>query len=135
MKKLFKLFLVLAMCLAFVGPAIAQTHLQVDLTFEWEQALSTDFYGWRLFYATTSGGPYTQLGSDIVYGGAPAPTYTSDEVILALDDAETTYYFVAIAGDLSDNWSGDSNEVAYTADFLGPNIPVQLRVTITPITP
>jgi hypothetical protein len=133
MKKLLSLFFALVLCFTFVVPAMSQTQ-QVDLTFEWEQVLTADFYGWRLFYATTSGGPYTQLGSDIVYGGSPAPTYTSDEVIFAPTGAETTYYFVAIAGDTSDNWSGDSNEVSYTADFLGPSIPVQLRVTITPTT-
>ena len=130
MKKLLSLFFVLVLCFVFVVPAVAQTK-QVDLTFEWDQVISADFYGWKLWYSATSGGPYTQLGSDILYTPPPASPYTSSEMLIAPDQAETTFYFVVNAWDTSGNPSGDSNEVSYTADFLGPSIPVQLNVTIT----
>ena len=130
MKKLLSLFFTFILCLAFVVPAVAQTK-QVDLTFDWQQNISADFYGWKLWYSTTSGGPYTQLGSDILYTPPPSPPYTSDELIIAPDGAETTYYFVVNACDSAGNNSGDSNEVSYLVDFLAPDIPVQLNVTIT----
>ena len=130
MKKVLSLFFTLILCLAFVVPVVAQTK-QVDLTFDWQQNISADFYGWKLWYSTVSGGPYTQLGSDILYTPPPAPPYTSDELIIAPDGAETTYYFVVNAWDSAGNNSGDSNEVSYLVDFLAPDIPVQLNVTIT----
>ena len=132
MKRLLSVFFVIALCLMFVAPVASQTK-QVDLTFEWGQTISPDFYGWILYYGPTAGGPYTQLGSDIVYGGTPMTTYTSDEMLTAPDNAETTFYFVVSALDDSGNESGVSNEVSYRADFLPPTTPVQLNVTITTI--
>ncbi len=130
MKKLLSLFFVLVLCLAFVDPVVAQTK-QIDLTFDWQQTIPADFYGWKMWYSATSGGPYTQLGSDILYTPPPTSAYTSDEMVVAPDNAETTFYFVVNAWDTDDNNSADSNEVSYTADFLAPGTPVQLNVTIT----
>jgi len=125
--------LTLLQLLAIALPAQAQEKT-VNLTFAWEQAAEDtskdDFYGWKVWYATTSGGPYTQLGADVVYDGAQKPTYTASETLVAPDQAETTFYFVVSAYDRSGNFSGYSNEVSFTADFLGPGVPVRFNVTI-----
>jgi len=123
------LALLLVLCIG-VGVANAQTPKKIYLTFAWEQAISDDFYGWKMWYGTTSGGPYNQLGSDIVYDGVQKPEYTCDKVITAPSGSETTFYFVVNAWDKSGNFSADSNEVSYKADFLPPNVPVLLHVTV-----
>lgn len=120
------LFLVLC-CMS--APSQAKDQ---NITFEWEQTLTPDFQGWKIWVSNTQGGPYTQFGQDIIYDGTPAPTYQSTEILTAPDGAETTFYFVCNAWDKSGNASGDSNEVAYTADFLAPGVPVKFTVTVQP---
>lgn len=119
------------MTLVLVAPVAAQNR-NVNLTFAWEQTITADFHGWKLWYSTTSGGPYQQFGTEIVYDGSPAPEYTATEVLTAPDGAETTFYFVINAWDSSGNYSADSNEVSYRADFLPPGIPVKFTVTVAP---
>lgn len=130
MRKFFSILLVCAMLLGLVGSPVMAQSKNVTLTFEWEQTISADFYGWKMWYSFAPGGPYIQLGSDIVYDGTPAAIYTCDETITADDGAETTFYFVVSAADISGNESGYSNEVSYLADFLPPNVPVTLTVTV-----
>ena len=142
------LVMVLALLLV-VMPAVAQRGVQ--LTFEWDQADSggAGFWGWRMYVGTAAGGPYNYLGVDgngdavplmvVQYDPAnPAGPFTGTGDLTAPDNAETTFYFVVVAFDDAGNFSGNSNEVSYTADFVGPDDPV-LRITatviITPPTP
>jgi hypothetical protein len=127
-----------------IAPVIAQDR-GVQVTFEWDQADSGDpgFWGWRMYAGTTAGGPYDYLGMDannkaiplvvVQYDPAnPQGPFTGVGDITAPDNAETTFYFVVVAYDDQGNFSGNSNEVDYTADFVGPGEPV-LRITATVI--
>ena len=124
MKKLF-LILILLVSIAFAGPALAE-----DITFAWEQEISADFAGWKLYQSTVSGGPY-ELATTIQYGGDPLGTYASDLTIPAVVGAPVDYYFVMAAFDTAGNESTYSNEVKWTAeDTTPPGIPITLTVTI-----
>lgn len=127
MKK-FLVALVLVLAVVFCGlPAMAGDK---QLIFQWEQTLTSDFYGWKLYMSETAGGPYIQFGADIVYDGNPASDYSSTEILTSPDGQEKTYYFVVNAWDIEGNFSGDSNEVNVLIDFLAPGVPVSLTVTV-----
>ena len=103
----------------FLGFSHAGTQ---QVTFAWEQLITPDFGGWRIYSATTAGGPYTQVGGDIPYVSRQA-TYTHQAQIVLPDNAETTLYFVVRAFDTNGNVSAPSNEVSKTFDFLPPPAP------------
>ena len=133
MEKIVKIMLAILLPLCLVA-VVAQAQLirihYVNLTLTWEQAISPDFYGWKVWYSTTSGGPYEQLGDAIIYDGEMQPDYSCEQVVVAPGGSETTFYFMVNAWDKSGNFSNDSNEVSYKADFLPPDAPVLLRVTV-----
>jgi fibronectin type 3 domain-containing protein len=71
----------------------------------WEFSLSGDATGYNVYRSTTSGGPYTQVGS------LPASAFSFTDTSVA---SGTTYYYVvrAAAGSVE---SVNSNEVAIQA--------------------
>ena len=87
------------------------------------------FRGWKLYSSATAGGPYTQVGGDILFTAAQT-TYTHQTQIVVPDNAETTLYFIVKAFDKKGNPSGPSNEVSHTFDFVGPPAPGNLNITL-----
>ena len=129
-----KRFIVLLIACFFVSIALASTSFAgtKTLTFMWEQVISTDFAGWKLYGSTS---PNVQaipgnLKATIPYSGTPSTTYTSAQPITVPDNAETRMYFVLTAFDHSNQESGVSNEVNALLDFLAPAIPQKLNVTV-----
>jgi hypothetical protein len=132
-----KIFIVLlAAVFLFAVPVVAQKAVQIN--FAWDQNISPDFQGWKMWVGTAPGGPYDYVKDaegnaaplfSVPYDPAnPTGPFTGTGSISAPDNAETTFYFVVNAWDTNGNNSADSNEVNYTADFLGPDPPV---LTIT----
>lgn len=76
----------------------------VDLAWD---AVSGDptLYGYQVFRSSTNGGPYEQIAT------VTATTYSDASV-----NANSTYYYVAVAVDQSFNLSGYSNQVQATAE-------------------
>ena len=129
MKKLFFIFLMLL----FVAPAMAWSE-QVDLKATWEQAADYDrVTKWVIYYGTTAGGPYTELG-ELTKAEAESSGLIKDFVIEAPPEAASEViplYFVVVAFD-GELFSGNSNEVEYFVDVRQPPAdPVNLKVTIT----
>ena len=100
------------------------------LTFQWEQALSDDFAGWRLYKSEVAGGPYVKHGDDILFV-FEQQTYESAQVFASPDNETHIYYFVIIAFDTGGNESGYSNEVSVQIDFQAPAAPTLFSVTVT----
>jgi hypothetical protein len=109
-----------------VGHARAGTE---QVTFAWEQTVTADFGGWKIYSSPAAGGPYTQVGGDILFTSAQT-TYTHQAQIVVPDNAETTLYFIVKAFDKKGNLSGPSNEVRQTFDFAGPPAPGNLNITL-----
>ena len=74
--------------------------------FGWDAVSDADLYGYEVFRADASGGPYTRLARL----QAPAADYTDWDVLV-----NSTYNYVVTALDTSFNRSGYSNELAVTA--------------------
>ena len=125
MKKAF-LFLIL---IVFLCSSVAYAQVTKTLRFAWNQELSADFGGWRIYQADTAGGPYTALSPDILFVSEQTE-YTADMPIEVPDDQTITLYFVLTAFDTSGNESGYSNEVSATIDFEAPGMPMTLTVTV-----
>ena len=100
-----------------------------QITFAWEQTITPDFGGWKIYSSATAGGPYTQVGGDILFTAAQT-TYTHQTQIVVPDNAETTLYFIVKAFDKKGNPSGPSNEVSHTFDFVGPPAPGSLNINL-----
>lgn len=111
----------------FSGVCLAGTK---TLNFAWNQEMSADFAGWKLYSSETAGGPYT-LFTTVNYNGTVLPEYTSSQNLVSPDGEQKTYYFTLTAFDLAANESGRSNEVSTVIDFLAPGVPIQLKVTVT----
>jgi len=109
-----------------VGHVCAGTE---QITFAWEQTITPDFGGWKIYSSPTVGGPYTQVGGDILFTAAQT-TYTHPAQIVVPDSAETSLYFIVRAFDKKGNLSGPSNEVTHTFDFVGPPAPGNLNITL-----
>jgi hypothetical protein len=116
-------------------PGIAQgTQRAIELSFEWQQAAAdtqagSDFAGWKLYRAETSGGPWTLLAT-INYSGTPAAAYTTTQSMTSPIGEEKTWYFVLTAFDRSGNETTYSNEALARVDFKPPGVPSQFTVTI-----
>jgi hypothetical protein len=126
MKKLSFFLFVTVLIAALAMPAFAGTE---QVTFAWEQALTPDFGGWRIYSSPAPGGPYTQVGGDILFTAAQT-TYTHQTQIVVPDNAETALYFIVRAFDRKGNLSGPSNEVGHVFDFVGPPAPGNLNITL-----
>ena len=124
MKKLF-LILILLVPIALAGPALAD-----DITFAWNQEISPDFAGWRLYKSNVAGGPY-ELATGIIYDSNLLGEYTSDFTIPAVVGDPVDYFFVLTAFDTTNNESAYSNEVEWTVfDMIPPGIPQTLTITV-----
>lgn len=105
-----------------------------ELTFNWEQTISTDFAGWNLYMKADSTGNgdlanYTKVMT-IPYSGSEEVTYEQDFDLNSPDGEVHTYYFVLTAFDTSDNESDASNEVDASIDFEKPSKPSNIRVVV-----
>ncbi len=121
MKKfIITIILVLAMALS-VTTSYATDTTKI-LTFQWEQADTTNLTEWKLFWSDTSGPPYAELAV-ISYSGEGGPIYTSPQeaIVSGNQGTEVIKYFVLIAcGDVPQEGGGaeymcsvDSNEVSH----------------------
>jgi len=124
-----KLLLALMLCGLLVLPTWAMAG-EKTLTFQWNQVLSDDFAGWKLYKSEVAGGPYVKHGNDIPFV-AQQQTYESAQVLVSPNAEVHIYYFVLTAFDTSGNESGFSNEVNARIDFQAPSVPVTLQVTVT----
>jgi hypothetical protein len=120
-----------------------------ELTLLWGQAEEDlpHLKEWRLYYSTTSGGPYLPVSiPPIVYDGSPNPSYTMTQTLsVPVNPGETvTYYFVMTAVSLSGNESDFSAEAlnedgSVGIDFSAPHpdvtVPVTLRITVKIVPP
>ena len=128
MKKLIFALLTVVLFAALAAPAWAGNK---QLNFAWEQVLPdpNDLKEWRIYSATTSGGPYTPMAT-IPYV-SPQTTYTSGQQMTSPDGQRVQYFFVLKAFDTSGNESGYSNEANAWIDFQGPGTPTKFTVTVT----
>lgn len=120
-------YIIIILALLIVSPAFAGTK---TLNFAWDQTISPDLAGWKLYTATRAGDPGT-LSATITYDGSGKTSYTSAQPITAPDHAETTYYFTLTAFDKSGNETSRSNEVSTVIDFQAPGTPINLKVTVS----
>ena len=125
MKKL--IVIVLALCFLMVPTSSYAGEKQV--TFAWEQSVSTDLAGWKLYRSDYSGELYHEV-LDIQYSKNDSGTYTSDYEMTSPDGETHTYYFELRAYDSDGNPSDPSNEVSLVVDFEAPSAPFNLTVTI-----
>jgi len=136
MKKLF-LLLLMVFSLVMVGSVNAAT-----VTLGWGQpdlvVGNTNFLGWKMWYGTVSGGPYTQFGSTVVWSGTVAAQYQGVGTLTAPAGQETMYYFVCDAwnkpGTSTPENSTYSNQVSFLVDLKPPTVPV-VTTTIPPVVP
>jgi len=129
-------FLLLALCSLLLFAPVAQA---ASITLGWQQselvANNANFYGWRVWYAPTQNGTYTQFGPDIVWNGTVLSEYLSGAMPISPPAGqETTYYFKLDAwnkpGTSTPLNSGFSNIVSATWDYKPPSLPV-----VTPALP
>ena len=126
MKKLFFALLVLAISVSmFVSTAFAG---EKTIRLTWEQNIPADFLRWDVYKGTIAGGPYTFFTSVPYVAGET--DHTSDQVIVAPDDAVTTYYITLISLDTSLNPSPYSNEASVPIDFEAPEAAFSLTVIV-----
>lgn len=115
--------LVFSVSMAFAGEKV--------VTLAWEQSISSDFAGWKLYVSQTSGiVPDGNPAFIIDYGGVDQGTYTTVKSIVSPNGEEITYYFVMTAFDNEGNESDASNEIFKVIDFLSPDDPLSLRFVI-----
>ena len=81
-----------------------------SVSLDWDDNTEFDLHSYNVYRDTTSGGPYTQIASDI-----PASSYVDSTGVNG-----TTYYYVVTAVDTSSNESGNSNEASAT-----PQVPIR----------
>lgn len=136
LSKRFKTFLV---CIGVLPLLLISNVTQAGtktLEFEWEQVIPQDFKEWVLYVRQdTSGsgvlGNYTVLAT-IPYSGVEVPVYMESIDKDSPDGTEITYFFVMTAKDIDGNESGASNEVSARLDFLSPDNPLNVKVTVRP---
>lgn len=113
--------------LVFAMPTVSLAG-QKEITLEWNHD-GVDLDTFKLYYGTAPGGPYTNnVVMDVV--DVMAGVFQTVEIILAPDNAETTYYFAVTALDSDGNESDFSNEVSFIVDFENPSEPYQLKIII-----
>lgn len=127
MKKAIGIMLVL---LALCWPALGAER---TITFTWNQAISADFAGWKLYQGSSPGVQPAQanLATTIPYDGVIKTEYASNQAFACPDDSQNTHYFVLTAVDQDGNESGPSNEVSHTFDCMAPGAPQNFKVKIT----
>jgi hypothetical protein len=104
----------------------------VSLTFEWEQVISPEFAGWKMYMSQTSG-TYPATPWITVPYASQQTVYTHVEPLSSPDGETHTYYFVLTAFDNNNNESAYSDEVSAIIDFEAPSKPFSLKVTVQPV--
>ena len=152
----------LIVCLWLImANAISAADITKELTFEWEQneADLPFLKEWRLYWTTTSGGPYTPVLDAnnqqiaVPYDPNSSPPYTTTQsFVVPVPAGQTiTYYFVMTAVNTDDEESSDANGVVVYSNealnpdgtvgipFVGPppgmTVPMSLKVTVKVVTP
>jgi len=93
----------------------------INLTWNYNTASEPEFAGYRIYRSTTSGSGYTDIASNL-----QQKTYTDTQNVVN----GTTYYYVVVAVDTSNNQSAYSNEAAAWAhDHTAPSAPENLTAT------
>ena len=120
----------LLLVIAFMFLSFQAWSGEKTLQFEWDQVISSDFAGWKLYMSETSGDYAGVVPIDIPYTGQTV--YESTQTITSPDDETHTYYFVLTAYDdeVPSNESGYSNEASVTIDFEPPETPFTFIVII-----
>jgi fibronectin type 3 domain-containing protein len=85
---------------------LSATAGDAQVILNWGDNTEPDLDGYNVYRDTTSGGPYTQIATDVA-----TSDYTDNSV-----SNGTTYYYVVTAVDTSSNESGYSNEDSATPD-------------------
>ena len=126
MKKLLAaLFIVVIMFCAVDVTAQTKT-----LDIVWSQVLPSpnDMASWNIYSATVAGGPYT-LFVNVPYL-ASQTQYTTSQIFTSPSGQRVTYYFVMDAVDIGGNLSPKSNQIPVTIDFVAPDAPVIISITV-----
>jgi hypothetical protein len=90
---------------AGTSSSVSLTVAPQGVTLTWVASISPGIAGYNVFRGTVSGGPYTQMNSDLISG----ETYTDSTVQPGL-----TYFYVSTAVDSSNDQSDYSNETEVT---------------------
>ena len=124
-----KLCLAVLICLFSFGMAFGQETVQ----FAWEQDVPADMKEWKLYQSTTANFNCQAAGDPVAIIEYTGQTeYTTTYQIIG-EEGET-FYFQLTAGDLAENESDCSNEVAYSMPDLPPGAPFNLTVDVV-VTP
>ena len=116
-----------AIVVAITCWAIIASAATSSVTLAWDANTEADLAGYKLYRATTAGGPYT-LAQTV----GKVTTTTLTGVV------DGTHYFVLTAFDNktpTPNESGHSNQVTFGADTTPPANPKNVVITITVTVP
>ena len=130
MKKMF-MVLGLAFLIMLAGTSAFAQSKTVTVTYTQTIPSPNNLAGWNVYYSTTSGSGYVQLGSMIAYTSTQS-SYTGTESIAPPANSVTTYYFVMNSQSIAGNKSSYSAEKAVIVDTTttGPPTPVIVNVVI-----
>lgn len=119
-KLLFALFFVLAFGISTVFAAS-------DVTLEWDANTEADLAGYKMYYGTSLGGPYSGTGA--LEGNSPIDV--GNVTIYTLHGlADGATYFVVTAYDMGELESDYSNEVSAVLDTEAPAAPQNCIIKI-----
>ena len=118
-------FSMIGLCLLLVL-SLPSLGYALDVTLAWDANSETDLAGYKLYYGTTSGGPYNGSGSSD--GGSPivvplnslANPSSPEFTVHSLSDGIT--YFVLTAYNTEGLESGNSNEASTTSTVNRPPV-------------
>jgi hypothetical protein len=119
-------FLILALVLLLVLGLRCFGYAMV-VTLAWDANNETELAGYKVYYGTTAGGPYSGSGSS--EGASPIVVPLSSLANPSSPEfsvrglADGTYYFVATAFNTAGLESGYSNEVSVQASTISPTAP------------
>ena len=108
-----------------ITPPVAPTGLaatagNLEVLLDWNDNAEADLDGYKVFRATTSGGPYTKVSAALFASSAYTDTGLTNG---------TTYYYVVTAVDMTGNESTNSGEVSATPlAFTPPAAPTGIVV-------
>lgn len=112
------------------------------LTALWEHDVPEDLAGFRLYWSDKSGGPYEQVGQDILYpqdvtreGSGEVVTLSKVLQLSIPSGTSKRYYFVVTAFDTSGNESGNSNQADIVLDVASPGEPTKFEIKILILEP
>ena len=122
----------ISVLVVFVLFATSAFSGQQNLDFSWNQKISSDFAGWKIY---KSNAPNVAVSAanvfmTVFYTGSAQTEYKANKELIVSDGQESIYYFVITAFDKNGNESDKSNEVGITVDFQPPDAPYTLRVVI-----